>query len=403
MKRLLCVIALVMMVLLPIIAQGAQEQENVVNIAYFGTISGGQSEVGIMGRDAALLAAEHINAAGGIKSLGGAKINLIVADTTSDPSQAVAVAQRILGNTQLSAIVQGGVSSVTMAYAPVTEKAGIPMLAGAVSDKLTQSGYKYFFQVCPSGGAFGAMQASFLKYMVENYNVSGDKVGIIFENTAYGQSTAAGIKTLCEKYGFKVVIEESYPANFTDATPLVTKVRQAGAEIIFPVSYTNDAALIMSTMQSLNYKPIVIGGGAGFIWPEFARALGRYAEGVFSVGSWSWDTINITRAPENLAATKAWKEKFGTFMPEMAGEVYSFVYIVKEAMEQAASADPKVLRDTLAKIKITSGRAAMMQPGTVEFTETGASKHVVPTIIQWQDGEVRTVFPVELTDNKIRW
>jgi branched-chain amino acid transport system substrate-binding protein len=90
-------------------------------------------------------------------------------------------------------------------------------------------------------------------------------------------------------------------------------------------------------------------------------------------------------------------------MPEMAGEVYSFVYIVKEAMEQAASADPKVLRDTLAKIKITSGRAAMMQPGTVEFTETGASKHVVPTIIQWQDGEVRTVFPVELTDNKIRW
>ena len=284
MKKTLFVLFLASLIILPVSAGGTKE-ENTVNIAYFGTITGGMSEVGIMGRDAALLAVEHINADGGIKALGGAKINLIVADTTSDPSKAVAVTQRILGNNEISAIAQAGVSAVALAEMPVVEKAGVPMVSGAVSDKLTQSGYKYFFQACPSGGAFGAMQAEFLKYMTDTYHVAADKVGIVFENTAYGQSTSAGIKSLCEKYGFKVVIEESYPANFTDATPLVTKIKNAGAEIIFPVSYTNDAALIMSTMKTLNYQPLIIGGGAGFIWPEFSKALGPLAEGIFSVGS----------------------------------------------------------------------------------------------------------------------
>ena len=403
MKKAICLVCVMALVVVPLFSQAAQEQANVVNIAYFGTISGGMSEVGVMGRDAAIMAVEHINADGGIKALGGAKLNLIIADTTSDPARGVAVVQRILGTNKVSAIVQAGVSSMALAYAGVTEKEGIPMLSGAVSDKLVQSGYKYFFQVCPKGSEFGAMQANFLKYMVDTYGVRGDRVGIIYENTAYGQSTAVGIRALAEQHGFKVVIEESYPANFTDATPLVTKIRNSGAEIIFPVSYTNDAALIMSTMKTLNYTPVIIGGGAGFIWPEFDRALGPLAEGVFSVGSWSWDTINITRHPNNLAATEAWRKKYGTFMPEMAGEIYSFVYIVKEAMEKSASSDPKVIRDTLASMRINSGRAAMMQPGIVEFDEFGANKHVVPTIIQWQGGDVKTVYPRELTDNKINW
>lgn len=407
MKKILFVVLLAFLIVMTLMAGGAKEarakDENVINIAYFGTISGGMSEVGIMGRDAAILAVEHINAEGGIKALGGAKINLIVADTTSDPSRGVAVAQRILDNYEISAIVQAGVSQMALAEMPVAEKAGVPMVSGAISDKLTQAGYKYFFEPCPKGGAFGAMQVEFLKYMVDNYGVTLDKVGIIYENTAYGQSTALGIKKLCKEYGFTVVIEESYPANFTDAAPMVTKIKEAGAEIIFPVSYTNDAALIMSSMKTLKYKPIVIAVGAGFIWPEFAKALGDLVEGVFSVGSWSWDTINITRDPNNLKVTEAWKEKYGTFMPEIAGEIYADVYIVKEAIEIAGTKDPKDIRNALANIKITSGRATMWQPGIVEFDETGASKHVVPTIIQWQGGVVKTVYPVELTDNKINW
>lgn len=378
-------------------------QTKTVNIGVLATISGDNSEVGIMGANAAQLAVEHINNSGGIKALGGAKINLIIGDSTSDPSQAVLVAQRLVTRNVLTGVVQAGVSGVALAEAPVLEKAGVPWVTAAVADQLTAMGYKYVFQICPKGSHFGAMQADFLKYLQEQFNIPARKIAIVYENTAYGQSTAAGIRSLAEQHGFTVVIEESYPKNFTDAAPLVTKVRAAGAEVVFPVSYTTDAALILTTMRAMNYHPIVIGGGAGFIWPDFYKALGKNAEGVFSVGSWSWDTKYILNDPDCLAAVKAWEAKYGTFMPEMAGEMYTAVYVLKEAIEACKSADPKAVRDALATIKITRGRAAMMQPGIVEFDEKGWNKHVHPTIIQWQNGVVRTVYPVEDTDNKVVW
>jgi len=374
-----------------------------VDIAVLATISGGLSEVGIMGRRATELAVEHINADGGITALDGAKLNLIVGDVTSDYSNSITVAQRIIGQHELSGIVIAGVSGMNKAVAPVIEKAGIPFLTAAVADDLTALNYKYIFRFCPKGSQFGNMQVEFLEYLQEKTDLKAKTVGIIYENTAYGQSTAAGVADLCEKRGITVVISESYPKDFTDATPLVSKIKASGADVLFPVSYTKDAALIFGTMQALRYNPIIIGGGAGFIWPEFYNALGKLTEGVFSVGSWSWDTKFVVDYPERMKAVKAWEDKYGTFMPEIAGEMYASVYILKEAMEKCGSSDPKVIRDTLAEIKITEGRGAIMQPGIVEFDESGMNKHVRPTIIQWwDDGNVHTVYPAEYTHNEIK-
>ncbi|HBK69782.1 MAG TPA: hypothetical protein DEB05_08535 [Firmicutes bacterium] len=374
-----------------------------VDVGLLATISGDLSEVGNMGANAVKLAVENINKNGGIKALGGAKINLIVGDTTSDFSQSVLVAQRLVNNNKLSGMLGAGVSGMALAVAPVLEKAKIPFLTAAIADNLTTLGYKYMFQFCPKGSQFGGMQADFLKYLQQKFNLPVDKVAIVYENTAYGQSTAKGIRDLCEKHGFNIVTEEAYPKNFTDAAPLVTKVRAAGATVIFPVSYTTDAALILSTMTAMNYKPVVIGGGAGFIWPEFYRSLGKYAEGVYSVGSWSWDTKFNLSDPEVVEAIKSWEKKYKTFMPEIAGEMYCATYILKEAIELAKSTDATDIRNALTKVKLTKGAGAMMQPGIVEFDEYGWNKHVHPTIIQWQNGVVKTVYPVEDTDNEIVW
>jgi branched-chain amino acid transport system substrate-binding protein len=376
---------------------------NTVSIGILATISGDLSEVGTMGANGAKLAVEQINRNGGIKALGGAKLNLVIGDTTSDYSQSVLVAQRLLSNNKLTGLVGAGVSGMAMAVQPVIERAQVPIVTGAVADNLTTLGYKYIFQFCPKGSQFGAMQAEFLRYLQKTYGLNVDKVAIVYENTAYGQSTAKGIRAIAEKAGFKIVIEEAYPKSFTDAGPLVTKVRAAGAEAIFPVSYTTDAALILSTMNAMRYNPVVVGGGAGFIWPEFSKALGKNAEGVFSVGSWSWDTKFNLNDEESLAAIKAWEKEYKGFMPEMAGEMYSAVYVLKEAIEAAKSDDPKEVRNALAKIKITKGAGAMMQPGVLEFNESGWNKHVHPTMIQWQNGVVKTVYPLEVTTNKIIW
>ena len=125
-------------------------------------------------------------------------------------------------------------------------------------------------------------------------------MGFVYENTAYGTSTAGGLKETAAKEGYKTGLFEAYDAKFTDASPLVNKIKASGVEVIFPVSYTTDAELIISTMQAMRVNPMLIGGGAGFIWPDIYKSLGDKINGVFSVGSWSWDSKNIMsdRLPE---------------------------------------------------------------------------------------------------------
>ena len=77
--------------------------------------------------------------------------------------------------------------------------------------------------------------------------------------------------------------------------------------------------------------------------------------------------------------------------------------MLKEALESAASADPAKVRETLSKIKIISGLATMMQPGVVQFDETGMSREVFPTMIQWQKGEPHTVYPEKAQNVEVVW
>lgn len=378
-------------------------QAETVNLGLWVPLTGAQVDLGTMGRNGAQMAVDDINAQGGIKALGGAKLNLVVADITSDAAQVPTVVERTLSQSKISGAVGCGASQFTLATLPIMEKRGVPMVTSSISDDITKQGYKNIFQIAPKGSMFGKMQVEFLTFLKNKYNVPVEKVGFIYENTAYGTSTAGGLRKIAEEQGYNVVIDQSYPAGFSDASPLVTAVRSAGADVIFPVSYTVDGTLIVTTMHQMDYLPVVVGGGAAFIWPDIQKSLGDKVDGIFSVGSWSWDSKNITSDPQKVDVTKRYKEKFGTYMPEQAGEHYAAVWVLKEGLEAAASSDPVKVRDALADIKITTGPASMMQPGVIDFDDTGFSTHVSPTMIQWQDGEPRTVYPEEVQNEEVVW
>jgi len=374
-----------------------------VQIALFAMLSGPGAAMGKMSRDGAEMAAEDINASGGIKALGGAKIKLVVADVTSNAAQGPSVTERTLSTGTISAAVGYGASQMTLTSLPVIEKSQVPLVTSSISDKITQQGYKYVFEICPKGSQFGATQVYFLTYLRKKYSLPIKQVGFVYENTAYGTSTAEGLKETAVKEGYKIGLFEAYDAKFTDASPLVTKIKASGVDVIFPVSYTTDAELIISTMQAMRVNSLVIGGGAGFIWPDIYKSLGDKINGVFSVGSWSWDSKNIMSDPQRRSVVERYKKKFGTFMPEQAGEHYAMVWTLKDAMEKARSTDPKKIRDTLASIEITRGLAAIMQPGKIKFDKTGWNLYVHPTIIQWQQGEPRTVYPEEDATHDVVW
>ena len=145
-------------------------------------------------------------------------------------------------------------------------------------------------------------------------------------------------------------------------------------------------------MKQMDVNPVIIGGGAGFLWPVFAKEMGPAVNGFVSVASWNWDSKSISSVPELASITARYEEKFGTFMTEHAGPTYVAVRMLAEAMEIAKSADPVKVREALSTFD-NDKIGGFMQPGRVKIDGTGWNAAVHPVMIQWQDDKPRTVFP----------
>lgn len=377
-------------------ADGAGASVEKVQIGFLNPLSGANADAGQQDLYACQLAVRHINESGGIKALGGAQVELVVADTTSDATQSGQIAERTISANNLSGIVGTGISGLTMPILPITEKYGVPMITNSINDDITNQGYEFIFEPVPKGSTFGGQQVAFIKYLQEQ-GVPANKVAIIYENSSYGQSTAAGSLNIATEAGLEVVMNESFPPNFSDASSLVTALKNSGAEIVMPVAYSQDAKLIVNTMEAMNYSPIIIGGGAGFLWPVLGQEMGDKVNGLISVASWNWDSKNIAENSELLGITADFEKEFGYFMTEHAGPSYTATWMIKEAIEKAGSADPQSVRDAIASTDFGPEHRNLMQPGTTHWDEGGWNENVQAVMIQWQDGKPRTIFPREFS------
>lgn len=362
---------------------GAAAKE--VNIGVLYPMSGSQARFGQMCVNAVKLAVDDVNAAGGIKSLGGARLNPIIADIQSDPGVTRNQAERLMATGNLAAATGSYVSTYTLVATEVAERYKIPFITGSIANKLTGRGFKFTFQVSPKATMFGEMQMEF----ASKFAGKGSRVAIVYEDTDYGTSTSKGLINGAKTAGFEVVMSEPYTAKFTDATPLVNKVKAAGPELLFPVSYITDALLIIRTMKQLNVNSAIVAGGAGYLIPDFHKDLGSDADYVYSVASWNYD-INCPEVPR---IAEAYAKRYGEFLMEHAGEAYVMIWVLADALERAASTDPVKVRDALAKTNLAKGPGSVMPGCRVEFDETGWNKWVHPVITQWQKGELRTVYP----------
>ena len=263
--------------------EGSAEGETVdtVYIGMCNPITGGNADSGQQDLDACKIAVKRINEEGGIKALGGAKVELVVIDSTSDATQSAQILERAISSNNLSGIVGPGTGDIVFSILPVIEKYKIPALVNAIPDKITESGYTYVFQAVPKASMFGQQQISYIQYLNEEKGCGIKKIAIAFENSSYGQSTAEGAKKYAEQAGFEVVLYESFTQNSSDLSSLVTAMKNTGAGCILPVAHSQDAKLMVNTMKALNYNPIIIGGGAGFLWPLLGKELGRNLMGLY--------------------------------------------------------------------------------------------------------------------------
>ena len=373
-----------------------------INIAIIVPLSGPNASVGEQAVNAAKLAVADVNDTGGIKSMGGAKLNLIIADATNDPQGAINTSERVLSQNTVAGAYGLALSPLTTAALPAFVKHHVAVITSAISDTLvTPNNGGYLFQIAPKGSAFGNQQVEFLKFLNATYKMGISKAAILYVNNPYGIATKNGVEQLAKNAGLEIGLDSAYPGDITDASPLVSKIEQSGAQVLFPVSYITDSSLILTALRSANSHVLVIGGGAGFIWPPIGKSLGDKVNGLTSVASWNLDSKNVVADPKLVDVTKRYAGAYGTFMPEQAGEAYAGISVLASAIEAAKSDDPAKVRDALAAIDVKSGGGSLMQPGEVAFDANGANRYVQPVMIQWQSGIPHTVFPESVATSKV--
>ena len=385
-RHICCLTFLALPILaLPMVLDDPARAQEAFKVGVVVPLSGPNAEFGNNIRNGMQLAADHLNAAGGIKALGGAKVELVFADVPT-PNAAGTTTQRLISQQRVSALIGSFVSSITLGVSEVTERAGIPMLTHSFADQITGRGYKYIFQVTPKASTFGRLQFDDALALAKRAGESVTKVAILYEDTAYGTAQAAGLRSAAKQAGVEVVVDQGYPLGITDVSPLINKVRLSGAQVVFPVSYFNDALTIIRAMRQQKLDLPVVGGAAGYIIPAFKAGLGVFAEGVFSIAPANYDS--------NPPLAAAYKARFGAFMPHEAIDYGAALEVAAAAAEAAQSRDPEKIRDALTKTRLCDVDFTLSIPGhCIAFDATGLNAGTHPVFVQWRGDDLVTVYP----------
>jgi branched-chain amino acid transport system substrate-binding protein len=378
-----------------VLAGHALAQDNTVKIGALYPMSGNSASVGVHAKAAIETALDIINnphpelgdfpLAGnaGLAGLGGAKVEVVFADSQGSPATGQNQALRLITQDKVIALNGAFHSGVTLTASAIAEKYGIPFLASeSVAANLTERGFKWFFRVTPIATDFARIYYDFLADM-KAAGAKTDNVALVHDNTEYGTSVAGVITSVFKEKGQNIALDIAYSVNATDVQSQVLQLKEKKPDVVIMITYTSDAILYAKTMQALDYKPpLLLGDDAGYSDPSFLKSVGKISQGVFDRSSWS---VGPPGSPTALIA-EMYKKKSGDEMDDTTGREMQGFFVLVDAIDRAGSTDPAKIQAALKATDLKPDQLMMGYKG-VKFDEKGQNTLASGVIIQLQDGE----------------
>ncbi len=350
-------------------------------------LTGEQAKFGEIEKRSFEMAAEEINAKGGIK---GKKIELLFEDDTGKPDVGRSAVEKLISQSKVPVLTGGYSSSVTAAVTAVAQQFKVPFLVTTGSaDEVTEKKYDYVFRINPTASEYPASVVTFLKEVAKPKTVV-----ILYENSLFGQSSSKSFEADCQKLGIKVLTKEGYNKGAVDFKPLLTKVKAMNPDLVYMVSYVMDAALLIRQAKELDLNPgLFIGGAAGFTLPEFQKNAGDAAEFVYSATLWV-ESVPYAGAQEY---SNKYLAKYKEATEYHGAEAYASMYVVADALKRAKSITPKDVREAL----VTTNMMTAFGPVKFISYDKKTQQNKLPTyMVQWQNGKLETVWPKEVAKKK---
>jgi branched-chain amino acid transport system substrate-binding protein len=379
----------------PSIVRAAADQE--ILIANVVALTGANSGWGQPNWNGFQLACEMINAKGGIKNLGGAKLKPVVGDTETKPQVAGSQAERLI---QRGVVAVAGTndSAATMVVTQVCERHQVPFISSSeVVPEITGRGLKYTFRTPP---LMETLARDMLSYMKELASASGSPIGsvaILCASTLAGKLAYDGAQKLAGTMGINVVDASIFDSGTQNFTPYVAKYRAANVDAVIGHQQPNDAIAIVRTMKQLDYNPKFTGGLlGGHSSREFMETLGADAEGIFGTTSFG---ASIER-PGLQEATKAYWDRYQKQLDSTGAAGFTEVALIADALERAGDPDPKRVRDAISSSDVKFGDGLYLQLNGAKFDAAGNNTSAGAAVFTISKSKALVVAPQEYANAK---
>jgi branched-chain amino acid transport system substrate-binding protein len=339
------------------------------------------------------LAVERRNAEGGLL---GQKIQIVRGDAV-DANQAVGTARRLTSVDRVQAIFGSYASSISFAATQVSELAGVPYFElGAISDPITERGFEHVFRSNPTSKGFADRTIDVIEQIIApglGVDPKDLRIAIIHEDALYGTTVAEYQVAAAKAAGLNVVEVLPYSAKAVDLSSLLLRLRGANAEVVLATSYQNDTVLFFRQMGETDYRPkAIIGAGGGYSMQDTVNAVGAdNMHGVFDIDFTQYLT-NEAGAPGIGAFVQAYEKKYGT-APRSGHSLanYAGAMMFFDAIDAAGSMEPAKIRQAVLALDKPMG--SYPTGWGAKFDQNGQNTRGLPSVMQWLDGQLTTVFP----------
>ena len=339
------------------------------------------------------LACDLVNEQGGIKSMGGAKIKYVVADTESKPEVAGSQTENVIRR-GCAAITGTNQSAATIVATQIAEREGVPFVCATDVDPLiTSRGFKYTFRTSPIVESYARDLLTHIKELGQSSGKPARKLAVLSENSIVGQSSVEGATRVAKEMGFELVAGDTYDAAKTqNFASYISRYRGANVEVVVGHNKPSDAILITRTMKELNYNPMAYGGIlGGHVSTEYINALDKDADNVLCTTSWSGDLP----IPGLKELAQKYQERFKEGLDSTGAGGFTAFAVLWDSLERAASADRKKLRDAIAATSLKTGDKMYMQLRGARFQPTGENSLAGGLVFTIKSKEWITVAPKE--------
>jgi branched-chain amino acid transport system substrate-binding protein len=347
---------------------GAGGEEGPIRIGVPVPLSGENAPAGEDILNGANLAAEHINADGGVL---GRDIEIVSEDDACSAQVGSQAAEALIA-AEVAAVAGGYCSTASLPELQAFSRAGIPFVMDASTNaELTEMGLAEAFRVIGRDDQQGPFAA---QYIAEELGAA--RAAVLHDNTTYSEGLAAEVVGGLEEQGVEVVYHDALTPGQSDYTPVLTSIAGAEPDVLYYSGYFAEAGLLIGQAEQLGVDFQLMGGDATND-PTIVETAGEAAEGFL------FTTAPLAQFLEGAAEyLDAYEEAHGQAPGPYSVYEYEAVHVVAQAIEDAGSAEPEAITEALAALEGYEGIT-----GTITFDDNGDRDELLYIVATVTDGE----------------